>query len=204
MINMIAFDLFGVIFSEGHMVSNTLMPLLPNKTSKTLVKHYYKLYTCGDIQETAFWQAIGQHNHSKLRKTFLNSFTLDHDVTKVLSALSPHFQLSILSNLGKDWGTFLIDKFQFQQHFSPIILSGIVGHEKPNIAIYQALITQSKQAAKHTLFIDDRLENLSAAHHLGMKTAYYQREKDSFNFQPDFQLQNLGDIIDLVCAAKNR
>lgn len=54
MIKMIAFDLFGVVFTEGHMVSVTLMPLLPEDSTKSVVKDFYSRYTRGDITEAAF------------------------------------------------------------------------------------------------------------------------------------------------------
>jgi len=47
MIKMVAFDLFGVILSEGHMVSATLMPLLPKSIKKSTVKGFHNQYTRG-------------------------------------------------------------------------------------------------------------------------------------------------------------
>jgi len=41
-IKMIAFDLFGVIFSEGHLISNVLMRLLPARCQKSQVKTLYE------------------------------------------------------------------------------------------------------------------------------------------------------------------
>jgi len=88
----------------------------------------------------------------------------------------------------------LISKFQFKQNFSPIIISGEVGCEKLDARIYEMLIERSQLATEHIVFIDDRLENLAAAHALGIKTAHYQREPDDFNYQADYRIKNLREL----------
>ena len=51
MIKLIAFDLFGVLISDGHLVSHGLMPLLPPAISRQDVKPHYDAYTGGRIPE---------------------------------------------------------------------------------------------------------------------------------------------------------
>ncbi|MDQ6978463.1 MAG: HAD-IA family hydrolase [Ghiorsea sp.] len=194
MIKMVAFDLFGVVITEGHMVSNALMPLLPQGTSLTMVKSFYNPYTRGEISEETFWQGIGQPEYKQLRQDFLHTFFLNAELPKVLQVLSGKYRLAILSNLGKDWADTLITKFQFEQTFSPIIISGKEGCQKPNPAIYERLLVQSQLDADEIMFIDDRLENLAAAHVLGMKTVHYKHEPDDFDFQADYQIQKMSEL----------
>ena len=197
MIKMIAFDLFGVVITEGHMVSKALMPLLPQDTSLAMVKSFYNPYTRGEISEETFWQGIGQPEYEQLRQDFLNTFVLNADLAKVLEILSGKYRLAILSNLGKEWADTLIDKFQFTQTFSPIIISGNEGCEKPNPAIYERLLAKSQLSADEIMFIDDRLENLAAAHVLGMATVHYKHEPDDFDFQACYQIQNMDELQSL-------
>jgi len=197
MIQMVAFDLFGVVITEGHMVSNVLMPLLPSDTQKTVVKEYYNQYTRGEITESAFWQGIAQPNNPQLREQFLNSFVLDEDLAHVVGELSKDYTLAILSNLSKDWAKVLINKFRFKQTFAPIVISGEVGCEKPSRRIYEILIEQSRLPAEHIIFIDDRLENLATAHALGMQTIHYQHEEDDCNYQADYRINKLSDMLSL-------
>jgi putative hydrolase of the HAD superfamily len=194
-IKMIAFDLFGVVITEGHMVSNTLMPLMPKGSQKAVVKAYYNQYTRGEMTESQFWQAIGEAENTTLQQDFLNAFILDPDLESVIKNLSQYYQLAILSNLAKEWSEVLIDKFQFENNFSPIIISGVVGCEKPNKKIYEILVQQSQLQAQEIAFIDDRLENLATANKLGMTTIHYQRENDLFEFTPDYNINNLKQIL---------
>lgn len=194
-IKMIAFDLFGVVITESHMVSNTLMPLMPKGSQKAVVKAYYNQYTRGEMTESQFWQAIGEAENTTLQQDFLNAFILDPDLESVIKNLSQYYQLAILSNLAKEWSEVLIDKFQFENNFSPIIISGVVGCEKPNKKIYEILVQQSQLQAQEIAFIDDRLENLATANKLGMTTIHYQRENDLFEFTPDYNINNLKQIL---------
>lgn len=198
MIKMVAFDVFGVVITEGHMVSSSLMPLLPKHTSKSLVKSFYNPYTRGEISEQSFWQGIGLSDYTEIRQTFLHSFVLDADLKHVVHQLSDKYALSILSNLGSAWADTLSEKFAFKQSFAPIIFSGKVGFEKPNPEIYALLIAESGLEAHEIIFIDDRLENLAVAHQLGMKTVHYQRESDTFDYQADYQIQKLSALLDIL------
>lgn len=195
-IKLMAFDLFGVIISEGHMVSNVLMPLLPKTIKKAMVKPYYNDYTLGSINETAFWQGINQAGNTKLRNDFLAKFALDNDVDKVIKLLSPRYQCAILSNLAADWADVLDHKFNFSKQFSPMIISGKVKAKKPDLTIYHILIQESGIAAENIAFIDDRLENLHSAHQLGMFTVHYQRELDHYDYQADITIHHLAELID--------
>jgi len=195
-IKLIVFDLFGVIISEGHMVSNVLMPLLPKTIKKAMVKPYYNDYTLGNIDETTFWQSINQANNTKLRNDFLEKFVLDQDVDVVINHLRSHYRCAILSNLAADWADVLDHKFNFSKQFSPMIISGKVKAKKPDLVIYHILIQESGIAAENIVFIDDRLENLHSAHQLGMFTVHYQRELDHYDYQADITIHHLAELID--------
>lgn len=202
-LKLIAFDLFGVVFTEGHIVSGALMSLLPelrDNPGKTSVKHYYHLYTQGDISEADFWQGIGQADNTKLRNDFLNAFELDDALENVIKTLSKHYSLAVLSNLATDWADYLIDKYQLAHCFKPIIISGENRCIKPDKPIYEILIERSGIAPEQTLFIDDRLENLATAHQLGMRTVHYAREKDNFDYTADYCIHELSELLKLLAA----
>lgn len=197
--DLIVFDLFGVIISEAHMVSSALMPLLPPDTDKDRVKPLYRDYTCGAISEQAFWQGIGQGGNRALRQRFLDQFALDGEVDVVVRELQPRYRLAVLSNLAADWADELIPRLGLARLFSPLVISGRVGAEKPEPAIYRHLLVEAGLPAERMLFIDDRLENLAAARSLfGMATVHLCREDDDFPFAPDFRIRRLGALPELI------
>ena len=197
-IQLIAFDLFGVVISDGHLVTNGLLPLLPHLT-KAAVKPHYDAYTRGKITEAAFWEGIGVAMDSPIRQHFLDSFVLDAELTQVVTALQGRYRLGILSNLGAEWGEILDARFDFRARFEPRIISGEVQCQKPEPAIYQVLLRASGIAGENIAFIDDRRENLAVAHEFGMTTIHYQREPDQHPFEPDYTIQRLSEVLALLC-----
>ena len=198
-IQMLAFDLFGVLISEGHLISNGLMHLLPANTDKKKVKTAYENYNSGDINEAEFWTTIGIDllANKNLRAEFLNSFSLDPQYKTTISLLKKHYRLSILSNFPPDWADNLSKKFQFDHSFEPQIFSGHARCKKPQPEIYQQLIKKTGLAPDQIAFIDDRLENLESAHKSGMTTLYYQREQETHTFKADYKINKLDELVTL-------
>jgi HAD superfamily hydrolase (TIGR01509 family) len=198
MIKLIAFDLFGVLISDGHLVSHGLMPLLPPAISRQDVKPHYDAYTGGRIPEAAFWENIGLSVDSAVRHRFLDGFETDAELEPVIRALQGRYQLGILSNLGAEWGDMLESRFHFSRTFTPRIISGEVQCQKPEPQIFEKLISAAAVAGEHIAFIDDRLENLAVAGDFGMTTIHYRREADNHPFKPDYTLHRLGEILQFL------
>lgn len=194
-LTLVAFDLFGVVISDGHLVSNGLMPLLPPSMTKAMVKPFYDAYTGGKISEAAFWEGIGLNINTPIRQQFLEVFTLDPELPPVTQALGQRYRLGILSNLGAEWGEVLESRFQFSQTFAPRIISGAVHCQKPEPAIYEVLIQASGVGGANIAFIDDRLENLAVAKQFGMTTIHYAREPDGHPFVADYTIRRLSEVL---------
>ncbi len=196
----IAFDLFGVIFTEGHLISKVLMQLLPAHCHKTRVKTLYEAFGVDTIREDEFWDGLDIKDFDNIRRDFLNSFRLDDDYDAVINALLPQYRLSILSNLPPHWAGALTDKFDFNKTFKPCCFSGFAGYRKPRPEIYQLFLSQSEVDAKQVVFIDDRLENLLTAHQLGMTTVYYRKETEKHDFEPDYTIYRLNELVPLLAT----
>jgi putative hydrolase of the HAD superfamily len=197
-IQLVAFDLFGVIIEEGHLVRNVLRPLLPSGHAQARVKPLYNDYNLARIDEQAFWSGLGIEDFAEIRRAFLDAFRLDPDYAEILEALAARYRLAILSNLPADWADALVARFDLARDFAPILFSGHCRHKKPNPAIYRLLIGQSALPSRQILFIDDRLENLETASHEGMRTVYLQRETLQHRFQPDHRIDRLGQLIEIL------
>jgi len=197
-ITIIAFDLFGVIFTEGHLISKVLMQLLPTRCDKAQVKTLYEAFGIGAIHENEFWEGLAIDDTDGIRRDFLDSFRLDEDYHAVIKALLPQYRLAILSNLPPDWADALVEKFRFSETFKPCYFSGFAGCKKPQAEIYQQFLSQAGVAARQVAFIDDRLENLDTAHKLGMQTIYYQKDMKQHDFEPDHTIHRLKELLPLL------
>ncbi len=192
---MIAFDLFGVLLEEGHLITNGLLKYLPADIEKQKVKNLYEDYNLDRLGEKKFWHALGIPDYRSIRQAFLDDFKLDPDFESVITELGDYSRLAILSNLPADWADELSEKFDFKSKFEPICFSGHLGLKKPQAEIYLHLINQSGLSAEDIIFIDDRLENLQSAKSLGLKVIYYQRENELNDFTPDFTIHRLSDLL---------
>jgi putative hydrolase of the HAD superfamily len=197
-IKLVVFDLFGVLLEEGHLVSNGLLRHLPGNLDRTRVKRLYEELNLDRISETGFWQGLGIDDFGEIRQRFLDEFSLDPGFGETIDAVAKDFQLSILSNLPAAWADYLVTRHCFAERFSPRVFSGHVAAKKPQHPIYRILFDQVDFAPAQSLFIDDRLENLQAARAIGMKTVYLKRENSDHPFQPDFQIENLIQLVKLL------
>lgn len=197
-IHMICFDLFGVILKEGHLISNALLPMLPDNCDQQQLKRSYDAFNLAHITELEFWSSIGQLPYQNLRQQFLDQFELDANYPLIVRQLRPHYRLSILSNLPPDWAISLTEALQLKTYFDPILFSGMLGCKKPHPEIYRQMINRSGIPAHQILFIDDRLENLRSAHEAGMCTLHYQKEIQADRFKPDYTINCLSQILQIT------
>lgn len=170
------FDVFGVLISEGHLISNGLMKLLPEEIDKKTVKQAYDACNIGDIDEAEFWQKIGMDEYADLRTRFLESFQLSPGFESFIPKLKQQYSLAILSNCPEGWAVDLSQRFGFSQWFSTILFSAQQHLKKPQLQFYQLALQQLDVAAEQVLFIDDRIENLQAAKKVGMQTLWFSQQ----------------------------
>ena len=196
-IRMIAFDLFGVLITEGRIISNVLMHLLPQELDYKNVKERYDKLNLGDIEEADFWAIHGLSEYNSIRQRFLDSFELNEDYECVIPLLKQRYRLSILSNFPAAWAAHIMERFHFGRDMSPCVFSGQVGYKKPQRDIFLQYLALSAVPAQQILFIDDRLENLHCAHQLGMATVYYERNDEELSYVPDYTIKCLQDLLTL-------
>ncbi len=77
----------------------------------------------------------------------------------------PCFGLTNFS--AEKWPLFCRD-YAFTDIFGGVVVSGAEGLVKPDPRIFQLAIDRFGLEAEHTVYIDDRLENVQAAEHIGM------------------------------------
>lgn len=94
--------------------------------------------------------------------------------------------LYALTNWSSETFPIAVERFDFLQHFEGIVVSGSEQTRKPFPKIYEILLDRHRLRAPASLFIDDSLENVSAALKIGMRAIHFHN--------PD-QLRS--DLLDL-------
>jgi len=111
-------------------------------------------------------------NHRKMiRGTFESSI-------KVLKKIKKqNYECYVLSNWSAETFVGMTDDFPFLQLFDGLLISGEDKLMKPDPAIYELAINRFNLIPKETVFVDDKLENVEAAHNLLLNTIYLKDPK---------------------------
>ncbi len=92
-----------------------------------------------------------------------------------------------LSNWSTETYPLARGKYHFFDLFDDIVLSGAVGHNKPESEIYRITLEIIRRPARECLFIDDSLPNIQQANRMGFTTHHFQSSEEL-----KLDLENLG------------
>jgi 2-haloacid dehalogenase len=79
-----------------------------------------------------------------------------------------------LSNWSAETFPFAREKYDFFDLFDDFVISGDVGHVKPDPEIFQIILEKIGRSAHECLFIDDALINIDQAQKMGFATIHFQ------------------------------
>lgn len=195
---LVVFDMIGTLTTEPHLISKVFMTALPGFDRDT-VKKYYEAYKIDSISRETFWESIGIKEFEELEKKFLDSVFLREGIIKFLTEMKEHYKLAILSNTPKEWGHYLSEKFGFKEIFDEIVFSGDYKVAKPNHLLYKILDDKFPEiSSSNVFFVDDELEDLRSGKDYLMKTIWLQSEQTSTDFVPDYVIQDITEVKDIV------
>ena len=136
-------------------------------------------YDRGELSGLRFWQKLVSDaglNLSAEEIARLNFWDAEMWTTVNPEMLAWHGQLKlrglqtgILSNMGDSVLENILRSFAWIADFDVLVWSFQHDLAKPEPAIYELLLDRLGTAPEETLFLDDKLENIVAARHLGIR-----------------------------------
>jgi len=197
-IDIVIFDIMGVIIVNPSLVSEGLYPYYKGKYDCEYLESLYGRIRKNPAGDASLWNELGEKNPDLARKRFLDRFEIDKDFVRFKNLLKKNdFRIGILSNMPKEWGEYFSDKFDFEKDFNPIIMSGIVAMRKPDEEIYLEFEKRSGVSLRRSLFIDDKESNLKEASRFGAKTVLFsraRREEVKHGFYPDYDIASFEEL----------
>ena len=198
-IKCIVFDFMGVIFEDADDTRDLLVPYIQQKNSAITQEQIVDLYietSLGHMLSADLWQECGLGNYyPAVEKDYLDTcLKLDPDFIGVAEQLSQNYELAVLSNDVAEWNQYLRAKYDLYRLFDAIVVSGEVGHRKPDPAIYQILLNRAMCLPENCLFIDDSPRNLRAAAQMGIKTCLFVRQPYGGDFKADFEVSGFAEL----------
>lgn len=82
------------------------------------------------------------------------------------------YRLATINNESRELNRYRIDTFRLRRIFGAFFSSCYVGVRKPDRRIYRFALDVMQADPATSLFVDDREENVAAAHALGMRTIH--------------------------------
>lgn len=179
----LVFDFGGVIghFKKDPIYTNISQTFgIPLDEIKGLLTNY-KTYLFAGGEEKLFWEEIAREQGRKLPSTWLVDFrnVLASAIKEIPGTLAlikdlkkQGYQIALLSNVRKDKAE-VYKSLGYYSYFDPILLSCDLGMTKPDPNIFHALLQRLQVPKTECLFIDDRIENITAARTLGIDSIQF-------------------------------
>ena len=199
----ILLDAMGVIFEEGDDVNRLLIPFIREHSPSAdegQIDDLYMEASAGHITAPAFWEELGLGDqYPEIEARYLSrSFRLDHGFRTNAQKLLHQYSLAMISNDVAEWSAYLREYFDLDRYFRAIIVSGEVGHRKPDPAIFKDFLERTQADARNCVLVDDRARNLHAAAELGFRTILFMRPDSEVSFKPDAVVCSFDELPDAV------
>jgi len=140
--------------------------------------------------------AAGVVAYHDTKRAYLHPFP---EVVPTLLELGGRYKLGVISNGSgmKQWEKLV--RLGLQHFFDRVVISEVVGAEKPDKAIFEEALRGAGCRAKEAVMVGDKDSDISPAKELGMATVCLNR-----NFRADFYIDSFNDILGIVDGLKSK
>jgi len=198
----IIFDIIGVIVKTLKHGSKQCMEMLYSSIpdpSISFIEFYdrYKNFVVGNSDSKTFWSGIDGDTDT-LEKNYLDTYTLLPHVHETLQCLQGNYKLLALSNHPGPWMRYITEKFQIENIFEKIYISGEIGVKKPQEASFNKVLEDNKIFASDCIFVDDQYKNLTVATRMGFKTIHVTTNENSGDHPVDGEIASLNELVSII------
>jgi putative hydrolase of the HAD superfamily len=145
----------------------------------------WTLAECGKLTDAQFWTQVAAqfgiqdpHQVATLREDLWQTWVLDEKVLALVERLRETYPVAVMSNATDALEELLGQRYHVADRFVAIVNSARVGVAKPEAGIYQELLRRLQMNAHEVVFVDDRVENITAAAALGMHVIWFVNADD--------------------------
>ena len=195
----VIFDMHGVIMKDP---SAKFMPFInrtfPHKTEDDVYPMWIEA-GFGRLTSLECLRMIGYEGDlNKIERDYLDTLEIDEDFVPCATALRRNCRLAILSNDISDWSLYIRRKYNLDELFDAIVISGDVGLKKPSRDIYRLMLEKLGQPGDECVFIDDRLVNLPPAEALGIETVLFDRGAFAYEGYGGKRIAGFDDLREML------
>jgi len=122
------------------------------------------------------------------------------DAMNVIKALGKKYRLAMITNGASAWQREKIEKLDIGGYFEKIIVSGELGHHKPNQKIFNEMTQRTGVKSSEIIYIgNDYRKDIQGAKDAGWKTAWVKRTDEVRDeIVPDYTINELSELLDFL------
>ena len=134
----------------------------------------------GEITADVHWAAVQKSlglsdaEIEQARTEFWAGDVLDENLVNLLRDLRPRYSTVLLSNAWDDLRQMIEEVWQIDDAFDRMVISAEIGLVKPDLEIFQWLISQLGIEPAKAVFVDDFLHNVEGARAAGLLAIHFQ------------------------------
>jgi putative hydrolase of the HAD superfamily len=200
------FDLLGVIFPNkcGLDEQNTmnLYKYINSDMNYEEFREKFYNFTKSKISRKEFWNNEPE-KYKEVESAYLNGYEIYVGIGGILKQLQPNFRLSVISNHPQSWVDYLLQRHDLKNYFEKVFTSANTGYRKPAVEIFEIACDKFGTNPADSYMIDDQNVNLIGAKKAGIKTIHVNVFNDKTQFNPDYEIIKLEELIDLADSLNN-
>ena len=178
----ILWDWGGVCCVAGEHFSNTRMlercGLTADEMSEKCRDLEVLLYR-GQLDGEGFWNAVktrfplADFSFEELHQSYLESYRIYDEVFSYIRNCPSTISHALLSNLGEDMSSHIVEKHQLKEFFKHRIFSHEIGLMKPDPKVFTVALQMIDARPEDCLFIDDAPANIEAGNRTGIRSILF-------------------------------
>ena len=179
----IIFDLGGVILDLDLEAAYKEFSRLSELPVEEVIRRTKGLMLFEDYETGSVSSGVFRHQINRVLDMQAKDDEIDHAWSAMLGGI-PTQRLELAGQLRQSYRTFVLSNTNeihvghfdsiIQDHFEKVYYSHELKMRKPNIEIYEAVLSEQSLNASETLFIDDTLDNIKGAEKLNIKTFHLE------------------------------
>ena len=188
-------DMYGVIIKQ---TGEDFVPYVQQTFPDLKPEDIYPIWFKADVSELTsleVWESLGfKGDIESMEKEYLDTMEINNGFFDFIASVSKHYKTAIISNDSSRWSKYLREKYDINQYFDVISISGDMKIQKMDERIFQLTLEQLGCKAEDCYYVDDREDNLEAASKVGMNAVLFNSRNVPYegNTVTDFsQLANM-------------
>jgi putative hydrolase of the HAD superfamily len=196
MMKAVILDMYGVIIKDP---GGNYVPFVKRTFPELERDEIYVPWLKGNVGEISSLQLFKELGYegdlSATQKEYLETIEIDEAFYEFARTIKESYKIGLLSNDLSEWSRYLRDKYQLNDYFDVITVSGDVKIKKPDERIFKLTVDKLGVAASDCIYVDDRRYNLAAAKSLGMETILFNTRQVEYDGNTVNSFQELAEML---------